>query len=35
MEKPIEHGSDSAVSLKSLPQSSTGRLEVKIVLARS
>ena len=35
VEEAVEHGGDGGVSPSSLPQSSTGRFEVKSVLARS
>jgi hypothetical protein len=35
MEKSVEHGGDGGAVTEHLPQSSTGRLEVSSVLARS
>jgi hypothetical protein len=35
MEEPVEQAVTAAVSPRSLPQSSTGRFEVRIVEARS
>ena len=35
MEQPVEHGGDRGAIAQQFPQSSTGRLEVSKVLARS